>query len=97
MLCGYAARFVDMIKMRSILKSFQKMNGFLFLFKTNLDRIDRINRILLAFGLKQNVKLNRLRRGALYFAIDKEIGLMINFGPSGVEVDRKYRPFRAEA
>ena len=30
-------------------------------------------------------------------AIKEEIGLLINFGPSGVEVKRKYRQFRAEA
>jgi len=30
-------------------------------------------------------------------AIEEEIGLLINFGPSGVEVKRKYRKFSAEA
>ena len=30
-------------------------------------------------------------------AIKEEIGLLINFGPSGVEVKRKYRQVRAEA
>ena len=30
-------------------------------------------------------------------AIEEEIGLLINFGPSGVEVKRKYRKFRVEA
>ena len=29
-------------------------------------------------------------------AIEEEIGLLINFGPSGVEVKRKYRKFRVE-
>ena len=30
-------------------------------------------------------------------AIEKEIGLLINFGPSGVEVKRKYRQFSIKA
>jgi GxxExxY protein len=30
-------------------------------------------------------------------AIEEEIGLLINFGPSGVEVKRKYRQFSSKA
>jgi GxxExxY protein len=30
-------------------------------------------------------------------ALKKDIGLLINFGPSGVEVKRKYKEFRQDA
>ena len=47
-------------------------------------------------SIQNTVKEHEVQLVNYLNAIKKDVGLLINFGPSGVEVKRKYRSFRSD-